>query len=616
MTQPYAGQYLRLDLTSGRVSRHAIAEAEVRQWLLGSGFAAWLFSQEMDPTADPYDPASPLYIFNGVLSGTFAPTGCRSSWCGRSPLTGIWGESNMGGHWGAELRFAGLDGLVISGRASQPVYIYIHDGQAEIRSAAHLWGKNHYETYDLLREETDPKAQVASIGVAGENRVRFAGVMQGGIGHARTAGRTGMGALLGAKNVKAIVTRGKARPGYVDEDGFKASVKAHNASIKEFAVGLSKLGTAGGVPGAERVGDFPVRNWRDGSWPEVAQISGQRISETIFERHTFCFACPIGCGKTVSIQDGAFAGTVGHGPEYETLGGFGGMLLNGDLNSIAYINYLCNDYGLDTISTAAVIACAFEAFETGLLTSADTDGLRLEWGNAAAIVACVHAIARRAGFGDRLAEGVHRLAIALAAPDLDLTVKGLELPYHDPRAFLSMTANYATANRGACHMESCSYWPGYGQRVAGLDLPGDPDRLDQVGSGALAVRYQNYVSVFNPLGLCKFIIKGHVGPVEMAAIVNPATGWRWSADDVLTVGARLFNLKRQINARYGIRPVDDTLPTRLLTQARPSGGAAGSLPDFKLIMDEYYAARDWDRESGLPITAFNSSVPSRLRTPG
>lgn len=603
MTQPYAGQYLRLDLTSGRVSRHAIAEAEVRQWLLGSGFAAWLFSQEMDPTADPYDPASPLYIFNGVLSGTFAPTGCRSSWCGRSPLTGIWGESNMGGHWGAELRFAGLDGLVISGRANQPVYLYIHDGQAEIRSAAHLWGKNHYETCDLLREETDPKAQVASIGVAGENRVRFAGVMQGGIGHARTAGRTGMGALLGAKNVKAIVTRGKARPGYVDEAGFKASVKAHNASIKEFAVGLSKLGTAGGVPGAERVGDFPVRNWRDGSWPEVAQISGQRISETIFERHTFCFACPIGCGKTVSIQDGAFAGTVGHGPEYETLGGFGGMLLNGDLNSIAAINYLCNDYGLDTISTAAVIACAFEAFETGLLTSADTDGLRLEWGNAAAIVACVHAIARRAGFGDRLAEGVHRLAIALAAPDLDLTVKGLELPYHDPRAFLSMAANYATANRGACHMESCSYWPGYGQRVAGLDLPGDPDRLDQVGSGALAVRYQNYVSVFNPLGLCKFIIKGHVGPVEMAAIVNPATGWRWSADDVLTVGARLFNLKRQINARYGIRPADDTLPTRLLTQARPSGGAAGSLPDFELIMDEYYAARGWDRESGLPITA-------------
>ena len=602
MTQPYAGQYLRIDLTAGSISRHPIAETDVRQWLLGSGYAAWLFSQEMDPTRDPYDPHSPLYIFNGVLSGTFAPTGCRSSWCGRSPLTGIWGEANMGGHWGAELRFAGLDGLVISGRADQPVYLYIHDGGADIRPAGHLWGKNHYETYDLLRAETDPKAQIASIGVAGENRVRFAGVMQGGIEHARTAGRTGMGALLGSKNLKAIVTRGKARPGYADEAGFRATVKAQNASIKEFAIGLSKLGTAGGVPGAERVGDLPLRNWRDGTWPDAAQISGQKISETIHDKHTFCFACPIGCGKTVNIQEGAYAGTVGHGPEYETLGGFGGLLLNGDLNSIAHINYLCNDYGLDTISTSAVIACAVEAFERGLLTLADTDGLRLAWGNAPAIVACVHAIAQRTGCGDRLAEGVQRLAAALAAPDLDITVKGLELPYHDPRAFLSMAANYATANRGACHMESCSYWPGYGQRIEGLDFPDDPDRLSQVGSGALAVRYQDYVSVYNPLGLCKFIIKGHVGPAQIAAIVNPATGWSWTADDVMAAGARLFNLKRQINTRYGIRAADDTLPARLLTHARPSGGAAGSLPDFKLIMDEYYAARGWDRESGLPVT--------------
>lgn len=592
---PYAGQYLRIDLSSGASSRHPLAEAAVQTWLLGSGFAAWLFSQEMDAALPADDPRSPLLIFNGLLSGTFAPTGCRSSWCGRSPLTGIWGEANMGGHWGAELRFAGLDGLVITGRAAQPVYLYIHDAQVEIRTAAQTWGMNHYDTYDHLRAQTDPKAQVACIGTAGEKQVRFASVMQGGRHHARTAGRTGIGALLGSKNLKAIVTRGQARPGYANEAGFRAAVKRQSAQIKEFAVGLSKLGTAGGVPAAERLGDLPLRNWRDGNWAAAEQISGQKISETIFGRHTFCYACPIGCGKTVNIAEGVYAGSGGHGPEYETLAGFGGLLLNGDLNSIAHINDLCNDYGLDTISTAAVIACAFEAYERGLLTAAESDGLALTWGNAAAVVACVHAIAQRAGLGDRLAAGVHDLALALGAPELDLTVKKLELPFHDPRAFLSLAANYATANRGACHMESCSYWPGYGQRVEGLDFPGDPDRLRQAGAGAFAVRYQDYVSVYNPLGLCKFIIKGHVGPAQIAEIVKQATGWAWDADEVMAAGARIFNLKRQINERYGIRARDDTLPLRLLTHARPSGGAAGSLPDLPLILDEYYAARGWER---------------------
>lgn len=593
--QPYAGQYLRIDLTDNSVSRVPIAESDVRCWLLGSGYAAWLFEQEMDPACEPDDPASPLYIFGGLLSGTFAPTGCRSAWCGRSPLTGIWGESNMGGHWGAELRFAGLDGLVITGRAAEPVYIYIHDQWATIHPARHLWGKNHYETFSQLRAETDPKAQVASIGVAGERLVRFAGVMQGGIEHARAAGRTGMGALLGAKRIKAIVTRGKERPAYADEAAFRRVVKAHTAQIKEFAVGLSKLGTAGGVPGAERVGDLPLHNWRAGVWDGAARVSGQAIAETMFDRHTFCFACPIGCGKAVELTEGRFAGVSGHGPEYETLAGFGALLLNDDLESIAHINFLCNDYGLDAISTSATLACAFEAFERGLLTSADCDGLRLTWGNAEAAIGCVHAIAQRTGLGDRLAEGVHRLAHGMGAPDLDLTVKKLELPYHDPRAFLSLAANYATANRGACHMEACSYWPGYGQQVAGLDFPDDPDRLSQVGSGALAVRYQNFVSVFNPLGLCKFIIKGHVGPEQVAELVQAAVGWPWDAAEVMATGARIFDLKRRINERLGVRLADDTLPARLLTQARPAGGAAGSLPDLAVILNEYYAARGWRR---------------------
>ncbi|MBE2234447.1 MAG: aldehyde ferredoxin oxidoreductase family protein [Anaerolinea sp.] len=692
MPYVYAGKYLHIDLTHATVTVHAIDDADVRRFLLGSGYAARLFHAMFDPALAWDDPASPLLIFNGLLSGTFAPTGCRSAWCARSPLTGIWGESNMGGHWGAELRFAGLDGLVITGRAERPVYLWIsgsgtagtvgdrpelkgvtsagtvgdrpelkgvtsagtvgdrpelkgvtsagtvgdrpelkgvtsagtvgdrperksitRSGRSltepvtvELRDASHLWGRNHYHVYDQVRAETDPKAQVACIGMAGERLVRYAGVMQGGIEHARTAGRTGMGAVLGSKNLKAIVVRGQERPSYFDAKGFRDTVKASNARIKDGAYGLSMLGTAGSVPNSEKYGDLPLRNWLDGSWDKAPAISGQRIAETMFERHTFCFACPIGCGKTVRIDDGSYAGTQGHGPEYETLGGFGSLLLNADLASIAHINMLCNDYGIDTISTAASIAMAVEAHELGLLAPEAVDGLALTWGNAEAIVACVHKIARREGLGDLLADGTRAMAERLgpAAAPLAMHVKGLEMPYHDPRAMVSMAPGYATANRGACHMETMTYYEGYGIEIPGLVFRPGADhwqaRLESQGGGLMAARYQNFQSVFNPLGLCKFIERGPIGPAEAAALVNQALGWAWTAEDLMQTGERIFNLKRLINAAYGITAADDVLPERLATHARPSGGAAGVLPDMALMMAEYYAARGWNPATGAP----------------
>ncbi|MFN2226000.1 MAG: aldehyde ferredoxin oxidoreductase N-terminal domain-containing protein, partial [Anaerolineae bacterium] len=324
---PYtnAGRLLRVDLGQGSHRAEEIDDVDVRHYLLGSGLAAKIFYEEMDPALDPLDPASPLLAFNGLLTGTFSPTGCRSSWCGRSPLTGIWNEANMGGHWGAEQRFAGYDGLIITGRAAEPVYLFVHNGEAEIRPAGHLWGQDHFATFEALRAETDPRAQIACIGPAGENRVPLASVMQGGHDHARTAGRGGMGALMGAKNLKAIVVRGKDKPGYPDMKAFHGFVREINAFIKENSVGMSQLGTPGGVPATEATGDLPLKNWTLGSWQEeAARISGQRMVETIFSRHTHCFACPIGCGKNVEIADGPYAGVQGHGPEYETLAGFGG----------------------------------------------------------------------------------------------------------------------------------------------------------------------------------------------------------------------------------------------------------------------------------------------------
>ena len=572
--------------------------------------AAWQprsYYEEMDPDLDPLDPASPLLAFNGLLTGTYSPTGCRSTWCGRSPLTGIWNEANMGGHWGAELRFAGFDGLIVTGRAPEPVYLWIHDGQAEVRPAGHLWGLDHFETFEKLRAETDPKAQLACIGPAGENLVRFANVMQGGQGHARTAGRGGMGALLGSKNLKAIVVRGTGKPTYPDQAAFRSFVRDINQHIKINSVGMSQLGTAGGVPATELTGDLPLKNWTLGNWKdEAARISGQRIAETIFERHTHCFACPIGCGKTIKIEEGPYAGVWGHGPEYETLAGFGGNCQCDDLNAISRMNDLCNRYGMDTITTSSVIAFAMEAYEKGLLTRDDTGGIDLVWGDAGAMIATIHAIARREGLGELLSGGVRAAAkqIGPEAEAFAIHVKGMELPYHDPRAFVSMAANYATAVRGACHLESLSYWLGYGVRfdVYGWYNPEEYDPHDSAGQGQVAADFQDYMAVYNPLGICKFIAKGKVEPQHIADLVNAAAGWDWTAADLLQTGERLFNLKRLINLRLGITRADDTLPQRLLTEPRPSGGAAGVLPDLDTMLAEYYRVRGWTPE-GVPSDA-------------
>jgi aldehyde:ferredoxin oxidoreductase len=600
---PYtnAGQLLRVDLGRDTHRAKPIDDADLHRYLLGSGLAAHLFAREMDPSLHPLDPASPLLAFNGLLTGTFSPTGCRSSWCGRSPLTGIWNEANMGGHWGAELRFAGYDGLVVTGQASEPVYLWIHNGESEIRPAQHLWGLDHFATFDQLRAETDPKAQIACIGPAGENQVPLASVMQGGQDHARAAGRGGMGALLGSKNLKAIVVRGSGKPGYPDMKAFRTFVRDINAFIQEHSLGMSQLGTAGGVPATEATGDLPLKNWTLGSWAAATRISGQRIAETIFTRHTHCFACPIGCGKNVEIMEGPYAGVQGHGPEYETLAGFGANCQCDDLNAIAHMNDLCNRYGLDTISTSSALAFGMEAYERGLFSPQDTGGLSLTWGNAEAMIKAIHAIARGEGIGALLGRGV-RAAAARLGPEAEafaVHVKGMEVPYHDPRAFVSMAANYATAVRGACHLESLSYWLGYGVRWEGWYAPDDYDRLDSHGKAQVAIDFQNYMAIYNPLGICKFIAKGQVGPQHLVDLLHAATGWDWTVEDLLATGERLFNLKRLINLRLGVTAADDTLPPRLRREPRPSGSAAGVLPDLEPMLAEYYALRGWD-QSGVP----------------
>ena len=609
MPYVYAGRYIRFNLTTGQYTIESIAEADVKAYLLGSGYAAKLFYEEMDPTIDPLDPRATLYVFNGLLSGTFAPTGCRSSFCGRSPLTGIWNEANLGGHWGAELRFAGYDGIVITGKAAKPSYLYINGDTIELRDASRVWGKDTFDAHDQLIAETDEKARAAIIGVAGENLVKIAGIVSGGHSHARLAARGGMGAVMGSKNLKAIVTRGKDKPQYADAKGFHSTVKDHNKYImsKPASESLHLVGTAGGHPTTDKFGDNAILNWRGGSWTEGAiKTSGKAIAETIFTRHTFCHACPIGCGKAVEVKEGKHAGVWGEGPEYETLCGFGSNLQCDDLNAIAAMNDLCNRYGMDTISASGVLAWAFEAYEKGALATEDTGGFELKWGDADVIIVLIHKIAKREGIGDLLAEGSREASrrTGQGTDKFAIHVKGLELPFHDPRGFASMGVNYATASRGGCHLDAITYWRGVGLEWPGWE-EGDAQgwierkRFDSTIGAQTAVSFQNFVTTYNPLGLCKFIIKGSYTPAQTAELVNKALGWNWTGQDVLDAGARLFNFKRLINNRLGITAKDDVLPIRLTTEPRPTGSAAGVLPDMELMLKDYYQLRKWDA-NGVP----------------
>ncbi len=600
----YAGRYLRFDLNTGQHWVRAIEEALPAKWLLGSGLAAKLLSDQLDPSLSPLDPRSPLIIFNGLLTGTFAPAACRTSWCGVSPQTGIWNESNMGGHWGAELRFAGYDGIVISGRSERPVYLWINgvENVIELRDASHVWGCDYFDAADRLIEETDPKARVAGIGIAGENLVRIAGVMTGPSQTVRGAARGGMGALMGSKNLKAILVRGADRPDYYDREALRDEVQSLTGTIKEYLIGASHFGTAGGFLAAEASGDLPLRNWTLGDWEDAEQVSGQSLYSRYLVKHTRCFACPIGCGKEVEVESGRFATPKGEGVEYETVAGFAGLTMNANAESVILANSLCNRYGLDTISTSSVIAFAMEAFERGAIDLEDTGGVDLRFGNPDAVVAMVEQIARQQAIGKVLGHGVREAArqIGAGSERYAVHVKGLEVAYHDPRSFLSMAVSYATAARGGCHLEGLTYWNGYGTFHPDL---GYSERIDHQElsprQARMAYDYQNFYSVFNPLGLCKFIAKGKVGPEKVCNLVNDSMGWDLTPQDLLLVGERLFQLKRLINLRLGVTAADDSLPERLVKLPRPSGAAAGVVPDMEVLLADYYALRDWDK-SGRP----------------
>ena len=599
------GRLLDIDLSTGATGRREISEADCRRLLLGSGYAAGMLYGELDPARDPLDPRNSLIFIRGLLNGLILPGCSKVNVCARSPLTGIWGESAAGGHFHQQFSAAGWDGIVFTGASPKPVYLWLSDEKAELRDASHLRGLDTFETNRRLKEETDSKAIVACIGPAGENGVLFASIMFDGI-VARAAGRCGMGTVMGSKNLKAVVVRGTGRVPVKDPEGLRTALKEQIPGIMAAAKGLHDFSTAGGIEAVELHGDLPIKNWYEGSWKEQAiAISGQKFLPKTLDRHYACFGCPIRCGKIVKVDAGPWAPLHGHGPEYETLAAFGSMCLVEDYEAIMAANERCNRLGMDTISCGGAIAFAIEAREKGLIGDEEAGGLDLTWGNAAAVVELAGRIARREGpLAALLGQGVRRAAERLGGGSEEWAVhtKGLEYPYHDPRAFTCMAANYATGARGACHLEALSYFLGRGIPLPEMGYTTPPDPHSNEGKGKICYDMQNFQGLFNPLGLCKFLFLGRVGPKMISGWVNLVTGWDTTMEELLLTSERVINLKRMYNVRLGIRRKDDILPPRLATHARPDGRAKGVLPDVDRMVGELYALRGWDSD-GVPTEA-------------
>lgn len=596
----YWGLVWEVDLSKRNYSPLRLSHEDMRKYFGGSGIGAKIVWEGLH--LDPLDPDSPLLIMAGLLTGTKVPTACRTTICGRSPLTKIWGESSAGGFFGAALKSTGVDGLLIRGRAHQPVYLLVKEGGLEVRDASHIWGLDTFKTDEALRREVGKRSIVGAIGPCGERPLPMASVIFEGL-HARAAGRCGFGASMGSKNLKAIVVvRGERKAPVHDPEGLIESVKSMVSSMQKKASALMNFGTPGGVEAVEAHGDLPIGNWTGGSWPEGARaISGRTNLPRYFAGHYACFSCPIGCGKSIRIEGGAFGDVCSHQPEYETIAGFGSNLLNSDYELIAVANEMCNRYGLDTISASSAIAFAMECFEKGVLSTRDVGGIEIGFGNGKAILDLLGKIIEGEGIGVILGQGTREAAKALGplSQEFRTDVKGLEMAYHDPRAFTCMAVNYGTANRGACHLESLSYFLGRGIPLPDMGYYEPPDPHSDDGKAKIAFDLQNLMAVFNPLGVCKFLMIARVGPSHIARWLQLVTGWDVDQAELLTVGERLFNLKRIYNSKLGVSRKDDFLPPRFLTHPRPDGRAKGVLPNLGRMLSEYYELRGWDRE-GIP----------------
>lgn len=592
------GRLLKVDLTTGSIQKESIPEAYVEAFIGGSGLAVRLLWDILEPSLAPLDPTNPLLWITGPLTGSAALATGRSVICARSPQTGLWGESNIGGYAGAELRFAGYDALWITGRSPQPVYLWINNDEVELRPANHLWGSaDTYETQQIIKSELkEQKARVACIGLAGENLVPMAAILSD---HGRAAGRTGMGAVMGSKNLKAIAVRGTGSLPLADQEGFHRLRVEANKALKDenMTAILHETGTSGAAEYLQMLGDMPQRYWTQAAFDGAEKISGAEMAQTILTGKTRCHACIIACGREVTIPDGAYAtGGKGKGPEYETISSFGAQLLVDDLAVITALGNLCDRLGLDTISAGNTIALAYLLFERGILTEDDTAGMVLQWGDAVPCFDLLRGIVERDGLGALLAQGSRSFAAHFGVEELAVQVNNLEVPMHDPRAFTGQALAYVTSPRGACHNQSDHFNVELGGSMDDVGVP-MTERLEDGGKAHYVARHQHWRTVCNNLPVCFFAV---VPPDTLVALLNAATGRSWELEALLLAGERAWNLKRAYNCRLGWTRAAEKLP-QLLLEPLEGSGQMGHVPDMDLLLKEYYAACGWDSGTGYPL---------------
>lgn len=604
------GKYLRVDLTQGKVIEKETEKWRARLYLGGNGFGTKILWDEVPARIDPFSPENKLIFSTGPLTGTLWPSSGRFEVIGKSPLTGIYGDCNSGGHWAPELKYAGYDMVVFEGRAKKPVYLWIEDGQAELRDAAHLWGKTTWETEKIIRRDHgDERIKIASIGPAGENKVRFACVITSG----RAAARTGQGAVMGSKNVKCVAVRGTKDVTVANDEFYDYAYLMHQKVLaNEFTPGESRYGTPLLVTLMSEIGRFPTKNFQRGDFPYAAEISGEVLEEKFLVKRLGCFGCPISCGRAVAVKEGPFKGTYTEGIEYESLNALGARTWNRYMPSIIKADLLCDEYGLDTISTGSVIAFAMECYERGIITKEDTGGIELEWGDYEVELQLIEKIARREGIGDILAGGV-RIAAQKFGKGADyyaIHVKGLETSAQDPRAQQSMGLAHITSTRGADHLKGFPTIDETGYVKEAIERYGE-QYLPEIVDG-LAMKYKAMVvkdgeelgAIADSAITCKFTT--HFPPCyywpELARGLSLATGMPLDVAELKKIGERIYNLQRCFCVREGISRKDDTQPKRLLTE-KGTGRAKGHVVYQEPMLEEYYELRRWDKETGWPTRA-------------
>jgi len=596
----YAGKFLGVDLTQRACSSFTLEENRLKKFIGGSSLAASLYLEKYNLDADPLATESPLMIMTGPLVASGFPGSSRFAVAAKSPQTGIWGEAACGGTFGPELKRAGFDGIIITGRSPSPVIISIINGQATISPADNLWGKDIYEVTNILKSE-DKGLKVLAIGPAGENLVKFSSI---GNDKAHFIGRTGLGAVMGSKKLKALVVRGNQPPAKANEEKYKETFKAAIQEIKDsaFAESLHLMGSDAAMDLGMMSGDVPIKNWTVGEDFELSsKLSGPTMRETYLTKAHACANCPIACKRVVEVKEGPNKTEEGPGPEYETCCTFGTLIMNDDLAAVIKANELCNRYGLDTISAGATIAMAMELYEKGVIGKEKADNLELNWGNMDTVFALLKKIAFRDGFGDFLADGSVKAAAHLGADALDAVVhvKGLEVPMHDPRGFHGMGLAYMMSNRGACHLQHATMgmeqgmvsWPQL------FEMKEDYDGKTSQGKAMLVFNSENYGILDNSLSICHYLMYC-LKPETIRDAFNAITGFNFDFKDFLICGARDWTLKRGINNLLGVSAKDDVLPRKILTPLK-EGAAAGSVPDMQLLRDEYYAIRGLNAD-GIP----------------